>query len=119
METKQENDAKVESMVKDFEDVFALPTALPPKRSYDHQIQLLLNTPPVNVRPYRHPHVQKDAIEQMVNELLESGVIRYSQSPFYSPIVMVKKKDVSWKICMDYRQLNKSTIKDKFPIPMI
>ncbi|GJV13448.1 reverse transcriptase [Tanacetum coccineum] len=70
------------------------PNALPPKRSHAHHIHLLPNIPPVNIRPYRHPSNQKDAIELMVKELLYSGVIRPSQSPFSSPIVMVKKKDV-------------------------
>ncbi|GKD67870.1 hypothetical protein Tco_1321960 [Tanacetum coccineum] len=63
IETKEWDIAKVESVVKDFEDVFALPTELPPKRSHDHQIRILPNTLPVNIRPYRHPPVQKDAIE--------------------------------------------------------
>nr|GEZ68526.1 retrovirus-related Pol polyprotein from transposon 17.6 [Tanacetum cinerariifolium] len=77
------------------------------------------NTPLINVRPYRHPPNKKDAIELMVKELLKSGVIRTSQSPLSSPIVMVKKKDGSWRMCVDYRQLNKYTVKDKFPIPVI
>nr|GEX21438.1 reverse transcriptase [Tanacetum cinerariifolium] len=77
------------------------------------------NTPLINVRPYRHPPNKKDAIELMVKELLKSGVIRISQSPFSSLIVMVKKKDGSWRMCVDYRQLNKYIVKDKFPIPVI
>ncbi|GKD32257.1 putative mitochondrial protein [Tanacetum coccineum] len=96
-----------------------MPNALPPKRSHDHHIPLLPNTSLINIRPYRHPPNQKDAIKLMVKELLDSGVIRPSQSPFSSTIVMVKKKDGSWRMCIDYRQLNKHTVKYKFPIPMI
>nr|GEX48691.1 hypothetical protein [Tanacetum cinerariifolium] len=86
---------------------------LPPQRSHDHQITLMPNTPPINVRPYRHPPNQKDAFVGMVKELMDSGVIRGSQSPSSSPIVMVKKKDGTWRMCIDYRQLNKHTVKDK------
>ncbi|GKB01763.1 transposon ty3-G gag-pol polyprotein [Tanacetum coccineum] len=55
----------------------------------------------------------------MVAKLLEKRVIKKGNSPFISPTVMVKKKDNSWRMCVDYRQLNKQTIKDKFPIPII
>ena len=111
--------SEVKEVLDQFEEVFDVPTALPPQRSHDHHIPLIPNTPPINVRPYRHPPNQKDAIEVMVKELLESGVIRPSQSSFSSPIVMIKKKYGSWRMCVDYRQLNKSTVKDKFPIPVI
>ncbi|GJY75755.1 putative mitochondrial protein [Tanacetum coccineum] len=66
-----------------------------------------------------HPPMQKDAIEVMVKELLDSGVIKPSNIPLASPIVMVKKKDNTWRMCVDYMQLNKNAIKDKFPIPII
>nr|GEV61660.1 retrotransposon-related protein [Tanacetum cinerariifolium] len=68
---------------------------------------------------YRHPHTQKDAIKSMVGKLLESSVIRHSQSSLSSHVVMVKKKDSSWRIFIDYWQLNKQTMKGKFPIPLI
>ncbi|GKE33303.1 retrotransposon-related protein [Tanacetum coccineum] len=74
---------------------------------------------PFNIGPYKHHPKQKDDIELMVKELLKVGVIKESHSPFLSPIVMVKKKDGSWRMCIDYRQLNKHTVKDKFSIPVI
>ncbi|GKB12450.1 hypothetical protein Tco_0846373 [Tanacetum coccineum] len=80
-------------VVDTFADVFSAPTELPLKRSHDHRIPLLPNTQPINIRPYRHPPMQKDAIEVIVKELLNSVVIKPSNSPFASPIVMVKKKD--------------------------
>jgi hypothetical protein len=55
----------------------------------------------------------------MVQELLNTGVIRPSMSPYSSPVVMVMKKECSWHICPNFRALNKLTIKDKFPIPAI
>ncbi|KAI3457160.1 hypothetical protein Pfo_013823 [Paulownia fortunei] len=93
--------------------------ALPPHRKHDHGIQLKERTDAINVRPYRYLAAQKDKIEKMVQEMINSSVIRESTSLFSSPIVLVKKKDGTWRMCIDYRELNKHTVKDKFPISVI
>lgn len=72
--------------------VFDVPTELPQHMSHDHNIPLTPGVSLVNIKPYRYPPSQKDAIEVMVKELLDTGVIRPSHSPFSSPIDMVKKK---------------------------
>ncbi|XP_074282563.1 uncharacterized protein LOC141607104 [Silene latifolia] len=112
-------DPIIQGLLQEFEDVFKEPTTLPQHREHDHQIHIKEGIAPVNLRPYRYPVVQKDAIEQIVNEMLEPGVVRPSQSPFSFPIVMVKKKDGTWRLCVDYRELNKSIIRDTFPMPVI
>ncbi|XP_026447251.1 uncharacterized protein LOC113347788 [Papaver somniferum] len=95
------------------------PNTLPPSRAHDHHIPLKpLNTPP-NQRPYRIPYIQKEVVEQLLQEMLKIGVIQPSRIPFSSPILLVKKKDDSLRFCVDYRKLNEATIKDKFPIPII
>lgn len=106
-------------ILSEFAHVFEEPTEFPPTRSHDHRIPLLPNQPPINTRPYRYPHYQKNEIEKLVKEFLQSGIIRPSRSPFSSPVLLIKKSDGSWRLCVDYRALNEITVKDKFPIPVI
>ncbi|GKE25052.1 hypothetical protein Tco_1436564, partial [Tanacetum coccineum] len=94
---------ELHALLKGFYDVFAEPTELPLKRNCNHQIPLKDDSIVVNIKPYRYPPSQKDVIETMVAELLASGVVRESHSSFSSPIVLVKKKDESWRMCIDYR----------------
>ena len=104
-----------------FSDVFSdsLPSELPPERSEDHAIDLIPGTSPPNRPPYRVSAAQQKEIMSQVNELLEKGLIQPSSSPFCSPVLLVQKKDGSWRMCIDYRALNKATIKNRFPIPRI
>ena len=69
--------------------------------------------------PYRHPKAFKDEIEKAIKEVLAMGHIKPSSSPFASSVVLVKKKDGAMQMCIDYRSLNKKTIKNRYPIPRI
>ena len=112
-------DERLQKILASFGDLFAQPKQLPPTRSHDHKIPLILGKGPVCVRPYHYPHIQKTEIKRMALDMLASGVIRPSNSPYLSPIILVRKSDGSWRFCIDYRALNQITMKDKFPIPVI
>jgi hypothetical protein len=99
-------------LLDEFSSLFAETTELPPCRPCDHRIPLVLGVAPVAVRQYRYKLALKDEIECQVSELLRSGFIRPSQSAFSSPVLLVRKKDGSWRICA-------LTVKSKFPIPIV
>ena len=106
------------NLLSEFSKVFAVSTGLPPIKGHEHSINLKEGTLPVCERPYRYLHFQKFEIEKIVNELLEVGSIRPSQSPFSSLVFLVRKVNGNWCMCIDYRALNKA-IRDKFPIPVV
>jgi hypothetical protein len=92
---------ELKPLLKKFAEVFQDTIKLPPMRSKAHQIKLIPNHGAVNVRPYRYPHHQKEEIEKQIDDLLKAGVIRQSMSAFSSPVILVKKKDKSWRMCVD------------------
>jgi hypothetical protein len=101
---------------KVFEDITK---GLRPTRNCDHDINLIPGIVPPNIKPYIYPYAQKSETKCMVEEMLEAGIIRPSQSSYSTPVVMVFKKDGSWHMCSYYREINKIIIKYKFPIPVI
>ena len=112
-------DALLEALLASFGGLFAAPMGLPPKRAHDHRILLKPDASPVAVRPYRYPAAHKDELERQCNAMIDQGIVRRSDSPFSSPVLLVKKPDGSWRFCVDYRALNALTIKDAFPIPVV
>ncbi|MCO5572710.1 hypothetical protein L7F22_026469 [Adiantum nelumboides] len=97
----------------------SLRSQLPPERPKDHAIDLVPGSSPPNRPPCRVSAAQLKEIMSQVEELLEKGLIQPSSSPFCSPVLLVQKKDGSWRMCIDYRAPNKNTIKNRFPIPRI
>ena len=85
------------TLLEDYKIVFGEPQSLPPPRNYDHQISLVPNAKPFKLAPYRYPHNQKNEIERQVKDMLSSGIIQLSHSPFASLVLLVKKKDGTWR----------------------
>lgn len=93
--------------------------SLSPVRNCDHKIFLKAGAEPVKVRPYRYPHSQKTEIEKIVSQMLQERLIEPSNSPISFSVIFVKKKDGTWRFCIDYRALNAITIINSFPIPTV
>jgi len=112
-------DPTLAELLRNYASVFSTPSGLPPHRDHNHSIPLVQRAALVKVRPYRYPHSKKEQIELMIDQMLKEGIIQPSKSPFSSPILLVRKKDGTWRFCIDYRALNNITVKDSFPIPTV
>ncbi|GKA88781.1 reverse transcriptase domain-containing protein [Tanacetum coccineum] len=107
-------------IVQDFPEVFPedLP-GLPPTRQVEFQIDLVLGAAPVARAPYRLAPSKMKELSEQLKELSDKGFIRPSSSPWGAPVLFVKKKDGSFRMCIDYRELNKLTVKNRYPLPRI
>ncbi|KAD2805401.1 hypothetical protein E3N88_38778 [Mikania micrantha] len=107
-------------VIRDYPEVFPedLP-GLPPIRQVEFRIYLVPGANPVAKSPYRLAPSEMQELSSQLQELLEKGFIRPSFSPWGAPVLFVKKKDGSFRMCIDYRELNKLTIKNRYPLPRI
>ena len=96
-----------------------IPLRQPPERGFEHIIGLKPGVQAVITTPYRHPKAYRDDIEKAIQELLALGHIQPSTCPFASSVVLVKKKDDTLRMCIDYKSLKKNTMKNIYPIPRI
>ncbi|KAJ0916995.1 putative nucleotidyltransferase, Ribonuclease H [Helianthus annuus] len=117
---KKKVEVKDVPVVREFPQVFPddLP-GLPPSRDIDFRIDLIPGANPVAKAPYRLAPSEMRELSNQLQELLEKGFIRPSTSPWGAPVLFVKKKDGSFRMCIDYRELNKLTIKNRYPLPRI
>ncbi|GJV68114.1 putative reverse transcriptase domain-containing protein [Tanacetum coccineum] len=107
-------------VIRNFPEVFPddLP-GLPPSRQVEFRIELVPGAAPVARAPYRLAPSELKELSDQLKELLEKGFIRPSSSPWGAPVLFVKKKDGSFRMCIDYRELNKLTVKNRYPLPRI
>ena len=107
-------------MVNEFFDVFPedLP-GLPPDREIEFEIELAPSKDPIFIAPYRMARVELKELKVQMEELLSKGFVKTSTSSWGAPVLFVKKKDGSLHLCIDYRQLNKVTIRNQYPLPRI
>nr|XP_009757665.1 PREDICTED: uncharacterized protein LOC104210462 [Nicotiana sylvestris] len=122
VEIEAEVEGLVQSIpvVKEYANVFPdeLP-GIPPEREVDFGINFLPGTQPISIPPYRMAHTKLKELKEQLKDLLEKGFIKPSTSPWGAPVLFVRKKDNSLRMCIDYRQLNKETTKNKYPLPSI
>lgn len=111
---------ELERLLQEFNDILSgLPDGLPPARAGDHTINLVPGSNPPASKIYPLSGAQLAELRAQLQELLERGFIRPSTSPFGAPILFVPKKDGGWRLCIDYRALNKITIRNQHPLPRI
>ena len=116
-ETLKLNDIPV---VREFSDVFPkdLP-GIPIDREIEFSIDLLPGTSPISKAPYRMALTELKELKEQLQELLEKGFIRPSASPWGAPVLFMKKKDGTMRLCINYRELNQVTVRNKYPLPRI
>ncbi|GJP54527.1 hypothetical protein CLOM_g13607, partial [Closterium sp. NIES-68] len=120
-ERTSEPPGKIKELLKEFQDILPddLPNELPPYRTHQHEIVEEPGSKPTFRAPYRLSPTELTDMKKQIEYLLAKGLIRPSTSPYSAPVLFTPKPDGSLRMCIDYRALNKQTIKNKYPIPRI
>ena len=106
--------------MREFPDVFLEDlSVLPPDREIEFSIDLLLGSNPISKALYRMAPAELRELKAQLQELLDKGFIRPSVSPWGAPVLFIKKKDGSMRLCINYRELNRVTVRNKYPLPRI
>jgi hypothetical protein len=122
IKAEPEEERKLENIpvVYDYPNIFAEVTiGLPPDREIEFTIDLMSVTQPIHKAPYRMAPSELKELKKQLEDLVDRGFIYPSVSPWGAPILFVKKKDGCLRLCIDYRELNQVTIKNKYPLPRI
>jgi hypothetical protein len=109
----------VDRIVEEYRDIFSSPTGVPMHYQVKHPIDLAPGAPLPNGPVYCCSLMENDEVKHQIQELLQKGHIRTNPSPCGSPIVLVQKKDGTWRLCIDYRSLNKIIVRIRYLIPRI
>ena len=107
------------SVVCEFDNIFQSISRLPLKREIDFSIELMPDTAPISKTLYHMALTEMQELKKQIQELEDLGFIRPSTSPWGSLVLFVKKKDEMMRLYINYRELNKVTIKNKYPLPRI
>jgi hypothetical protein len=118
-ELEEARQKEILGLINEFRNCFALDTTELGKSSTTEMHIRLLDDEPVTFRPYRLAYWERAAVREIIQDLLSNGIVRESESPYSSPIILVKKKSGEHRMCVDYRSLNAKTVKDRYPLPRI
>ena len=120
LENEAREDLDLPRVVCEYENVFLDElSGLPPQRDVDFCIELHFGTSPISMTLHRMAPIELQELKVQIQELLDKGFIRPSTSPWGIPVLFAKKKDKNLRLCIDYRQLNRVTIKNRYPLPRI
>jgi hypothetical protein len=114
-ELQEDQQDEILKLKNEFQDCFALDTRELGKTNVTDMHIRLHDDVPVTYRPYRLAYSERNVVQ----DLMDNGIVRESESPYSSPILLVKKKSGEYRMCVNYRSLNAKTVKDRYPLPRV